>query len=82
MRFEKVDKIGVVLNRGTSTNSVRTYITEVLCGFYKTISETRLRQVSDLFVTKAIHRMVIHHTDGLHECVTNRWTDEFETPFF
>lgn len=34
------------------------------------------------FSTKTIERVVIHHADGLHVGIHNRWTEKFETALF
>ena len=40
------------------------------------------RRLAQLPVSKAISRMIIDHANGLHECVTNRRTDECEASVF
>src|SRR5262245_21517612 len=32
-------------------------------------------------MTKAVHQVIVHHANSLHERVTNRRTDKFEAPF-
>ncbi len=35
----------------------------------------------NLFVFKAINRMIIHHPDGLHKRITNRGADKVKAAF-
>ena len=46
------------------------------------ISFVFLGKFFDVFVTKTVGCVIVHHTDRLHERITNGWTHKIESPPF
>ena len=49
--------------------------------FHGAMEHPALGQSLDLYMTKTIHRVIVHHTHGLHQGVADDRADEFESAF-